>query len=197
GTLTVNGLPTFMTVSGAEGDKDQLVVKAQGGDDDVNASTLPAGVIRLTLDGGTGNDTLVGSRGADTLLGGDGDDFAEGFQGNDFADLGAGRDTFEWAPGDGSDVVEGGDGSDTLIFNGSDDPENIDISANGNHVRFFRDFANITMDLHGVEAIDFNALGGADSVTVNDLSATDLILLNLDLHGADGGGDGQADAVII
>ena len=29
------------------------------------------------------------------------------------------------------------------------------------------------MDLNDVEAIDLNALGGADTVTVNDLSGTD------------------------
>src|SRR5262249_47053278 len=126
-TATVDGLPAFVKVSGSEGDKDQLVVNALGGDDDVNASTLQAGVIRLTLDGGAGNDTLVGSRGDDTVLGGDGDDFIEPFAGNDRAELGAGDDTFEWDPGDGSDVVEGQDGSDTMIFNGADVAENIDI----------------------------------------------------------------------
>src|SRR5262249_18307695 len=149
-------------VSGSERDKDQLIVTALGGDDVVNASTLQAGVIRLTLDGDAGNDTLVGSRGADTLLGGDGDDFIEGFQGNDFADLGAGNDTFEWAPGDGSDVVEGQAGSDAMLFDGANVDEKIDISANGQRVRFTRDVGTVTMDLNGVEEIDFNALGGAD-----------------------------------
>ena len=62
--------------------------------------------------------------------------------------MGAGDDTFQWDPGDGSDTVEGQDGSDKMIFNGSNAPsENIDISANGNRVRFFRDVGNITMDL--------------------------------------------------
>ena len=64
-----------------------------------------------------------------------------------------------WNPGDGSDTVEGQAGFDTLLFNGSNASENIDISANGQRVRFFRDVANITMDLDGVEGIDFNAVG--------------------------------------
>ena len=53
------------------------------------------------------------------------------------------------------------------------------------------------MDLDGVEEIDLNALGGADTITVNDQSATDLFDVNLDLNGSAGSGDGQADAVII
>ena len=50
-----------------------------------------------------------------------------------------------------------------MLFNGANVDEKIDISANGNRVRFFRDVANITMDLNGVEEIDFNAFGGADT----------------------------------
>ena len=49
----------------------------------------------------------------------------------------------------------------------------------------------------GIEEIDLNAIGGADTITVNDQSATDLIDVNLDLGGSAGTGDGQADAVII
>ena len=62
-----------------------------------------------------------------------------------------------WNPGDGSDTVEGQDGTDTLVFNGANVNEKIDISANGHRARFTRDVANITMDLNGVEHIDFNA----------------------------------------
>ena len=38
---------------------------------------------------------------------------------------------FMWNPGDGSDIVEGGAGTDTLVFNGANIDETIDISANG------------------------------------------------------------------
>ena len=84
--------------------------------------------------------------------------------------LGAGDDTFVWNPGDGSDTIEGQAGTDTMLFNGANVNENIDLSANGNRLRFFRDVANITMDTDGVEQVDFNALGGADTITVNDLT---------------------------
>ena len=77
--------------------------------------------------------------------------------------MGAGDDTFVWNPGDDNDTLEGQAGFDTMLFNGANIAENIDISANGGRVRFFRDVANVTMDLNDVEAIDFNALGGADS----------------------------------
>ena len=45
----------------------------------------------------------------------------------------------------------------------------------------------------------FNALGGADNVTVNDLTGTDVTSVDLDLAGALGGttGDGQTDRVIV
>ena len=38
--------------------------------------------------------------------------------------------------------------------------------------RFTRDVANIVMDLNGVENIQVNALGGADTITIDDLSKT-------------------------
>ena len=80
--------------------------------------------------------------------------------------MGAGDDTFVWDPGDGSDTVEGQDGNDTMLFNGANIGEKIDLSANGDRLRFTRDVANITMDTDGVERVDFNALGGADTITV-------------------------------
>ena len=109
--------------------------------------------------------------------------------------MGAGDDTFVWDPGDGSDTVEGQTGSDTMRFNGAAAAEHIDLSANGNRLRFFRDAGNITMDTNGVETVDFNALGGADTITVNDLTGTDVRNVNTDLAGTPGGstGDGQAD----
>src|SRR5207248_7383321 len=129
-----------------------------GGDDGLDASTLQAGAIRLTLDGGDGNDNLTGSAGDDTLNGGGGNDFADGGPGNDTAFLGAGDDVFQWAPGDGSDTVEGQDGSDKLFFFGSNQNENFDVSDNGSRVRFTRDVGGVTMDLNGTERIELRTL---------------------------------------
>src|SRR5207249_769760 len=138
----------------------------------VDASTLQAGAIGLTLNGGADADVLTGSQGNDMVVGG---------TGNDVALLGAGDDTFVWNPGDGSDTVEGQAGFDTLLFNGANVSEKIDVSANGGRVRFFRDVANITMDLDDVERIDFTARGGSDTITVGNLAGTDVTQVNLNL----------------
>src|SRR5262249_5727537 len=71
-SYTVSGLSTLVSVQGSEGNQDGLFVNALGGNDTVNASGLPAGVVSLTVDGGAGNDTIIGSAGADRLVGGDG-----------------------------------------------------------------------------------------------------------------------------
>ena len=186
-----------MNIANAEGANDALVVNALGGDDAVTATSLPAGVIKLTVDGGAGDDNIFGSQGADMFLGSDNNDFLFGDNGNDVALMGGGDDVFQWNPGDGNDTLEGQDGTDSMVFFGANVAENIDISANGGRVRFFRDIATVTMDLDDVENIDFHALGGADNVVVGDLTATDLTLTGLDLRGPDGGGDGAADAVTV
>jgi Ca2+-binding RTX toxin-like protein len=151
------------------------------------------------LDGGPGDDNLVGGSGAETLIGGSGNDRIDGNKGNDRASMGAGDDTFVWDPGDGSDTVEGQDGNDTMLFNGAAAAEHVDLSANGNRLRFFRDVAGITMDTAGVEQVDFNALGGADVVTVHDLTGTDVKHVNVDESNpaGSGTGDGQPDQVIV
>ncbi len=196
---TVAGLPATVTVQGSEGANDKLVVNALGGNDMVNAAGLQAGVVSLTVDGGTGNDTITGGDGNDVLIGGDGNDTIIGGRGSDTLIGGAGNDTFVWNPGDGSDVIEGQGGVDTLQFDGANVSENIDLSANGSRLRLFRDVGNVIMDVNGVEQVNVVALGGADNLTVNDLSGTGVTGVNIDLAGAPGGntGDGQADAVIV
>ncbi len=188
GNVNVSGLAAKVKITGAEAALDRLTINALGGVDVVDASGLAAGAIGLTLDGGAGADVLTGSQGADLII---------GRQGDDVANMGSGNDTFVWNPGDGSDTVDGQGGADILLFNGSNANENIDISANGKHARFFRDVANITMDLNLVERIDFNAIGGADNITVNDLTGTGVTQVNLNLAATGGGGDGQADNVVV
>jgi Ca2+-binding RTX toxin-like protein len=197
--VKVSGLAARVNITGAEVRTDQLRVNALTGDDVVDASGLAADAIALTVDGGADNDTITGGDGNDVLIGGDGNDVIEGGRGNDIMFGGAGDDVFTWDPGDGSDVIEGQGGHDTMQFTGSNVDEHIDISANGQRVRFFRDIGNVTMDLNGVEQIDFQALGGADTITVNDLTGTDVTEVNIDLASAPGSGtgDGQADTVIV
>jgi Ca2+-binding RTX toxin-like protein len=183
------------------GTSENLVVNANGGNDSFSATGNLAALIKVTVDGSAGDDTILGTNGADLLIGGDGDDFVDGQQGNDLALLGAGDDVFQWDPGDGSDTVEGQAGFDRLDFRGANINETIDISANGERVRFFRDIATVTMDLNDVEQVDFHAFGGADNITVNDLTGTDLPLagVKIDLEGVLGSGiaDGALDSVTV
>ncbi len=204
-TVTANGTRVrFDRISPAPfsldiGTSESLVLNANGGDDSFSATGNLAALIQIAVDGGPGLDTLLGSNGADILIGGDDNDFIDGQQGNDTAFLGSGNDVFQWDPGDGSDVIEGQAGTDTLQFNGSNIGENIDISANGNRVRFFRDVASITLDLNGMEALNYHALGGADTATVHDLTGTDATQVNVDLEGVfnSGAGDGAADTLVF
>ena len=196
--VAVSGLRTAVAIQHQE-PTDELAVNGLGGSDRISATALAAQAISLTLDGGAGDDTIAGSPGVELLLGGDGNDSLDGNGGNDRALMGAGDDVFVWDPGDGSDVVEGEAGADTMRFNGANIAEQVDLSANGNRLRFFRTQANITMDTAGLERVDFNALGGADLVTVNDLTGTDVGNVNVDLASALGGaiGDGAADRVVV
>jgi len=180
----------------------RIAVDARAGDDVVRIDERNGAFtdsIPTTLNGGDGNDNLVGGSGAERLLGGAGNDSIDGNGGNDVAFLGAGDDTFVWDPGDGSDTVEGQDGRDTMLFNGADGGEQVDLSASGHRLRLFRTQGNITMDTAGVEKVDFNALGGPDTVTVNNLAGTDVKAVNANLAAALGGntGDRQTDQVIV
>jgi Ca2+-binding RTX toxin-like protein len=197
-SFSVTGLHTLVTATGSEGANDQLVIKGLAGDDGLDASNLQANVVNnVTLDGGVGNDTLSGSQGVDFLFGGDGNDFIVGNQGNDRVLMGAGDDIFQWNPGDGSDSVDGEQGNDKMFFFGANISENFEFSANGSHVRFTRDIGNVTMDLNGLEQVELRTEGGADNVTVDDLTGTDLTNIELALRGPNGGADGEADSVTI
>ena len=196
-TANVTGLAAQVSILDAEGANDTLAINALGGNDGVTASALPAGIVTLKVDGGAGNDVLLGSRGNDSIDGGDGNDFIDGNQGDDLALMGAGDDIFQWDPGDGSDIVEGQDGTDQMLFFGSDQAEKFEFSANGGRVRFTRDVGTITMDLNGVERTELRTLRGSDTVTVNDLTGTDLTRIELALRAGDGGPDGLPDSIVV
>ena len=189
--LTVSGLSEQVTIDHGE-TADLLLVNGGAGNDTIDASTLPAATMALTLDGGVGNDIIIGGRGADSLIGGDGNDTVTGGAGKDTAFLGAGNDKFIWNPGDGSDVVDGEAGTDTLVFVANDVNEVMTIADNGTHVLMTRDLGNITMDLNSIENVVINANGGDDSITGNGLSA----LTSLTIDGGTGndtiiGGNGN------
>lgn len=189
-SATIRGPSAAVVITGTDGTTDSLTVKGLGGDDTIDASALEAGVISLTLDGGDGNDLLTGSQGDDLIIGG---------KGADVAFMGDGNDTFVWNPGEGSDIVEGQDGQDTLQFNGANIDEKFDLSANGTRLRLARDIGGVVMDVDGVETVNIAALGGADTITVNDLSRTAATQVNIDLANPanSGTGDGAADTIVV
>ena len=61
-SASVLGLAARVNIANSEGANDSLVVNALGGDDGVTATTLPAGVIKLTIDGGAGEDSSSARR---------------------------------------------------------------------------------------------------------------------------------------
>jgi Ca2+-binding RTX toxin-like protein len=179
GTVVVDGLQAKVNVTHAD-KTDRLIV--DGGDlgDILDARGLAAGRIGLQLLGGAGGDLIFGSAGNDTVTGG---------LAGDVALLGAGNDLFIWNPGDGNDVIEGETGTDTLRFTGAAIIENFNIAANGGRIKVDRDVGSVLMDVDDVARIQLNALGGADKITVSDVSGTDLKQVAIDLGARDGAGD--------
>ena len=111
---------------------------------------------------------MLGGSFTERLLGGGGDDLVDGNRGDDVALLGVGTTR---SSGIRVTAVTWWRAKEALIgrcSHGAGVAENVDVSANGARLRFFRDVASITMDTDDVETVDFRALGGADTVTVND-----------------------------
>ena len=100
----VSGLAAAVSVSGASATTDRLTVNALAGDDVIDASSVAAGSVLLTLAGGDNDDVLLGGAGDDTLLGGAGDDVLIG---------GPGADTNDGGPGDNV-VIDGFSAADTV-----------------------------------------------------------------------------------
>jgi hypothetical protein len=177
-------------------------VRMRGGDDSVRIDDANGGLtdtLPTTIAGGDGDDALNGGLGAETYGGGKGKDRVDGGIGNDTASLGAGQDTFIWDPGDGSDAIEGRNGRDAMLFNGAAAGETVSMAAVGGRLVFLRQPANVTMDTDDVEVVQFNALGGPDSITVSNLAGTDVTAVRVDLAAALGGAsaDGLVDEVIV
>ena len=188
------GIPTVITA----GDGDDTVTGTPGVD------LIKGGLGNDTLSGGAGADTLFGGQGDDTLSGGAGVDILSGEQGDDTLTGGTGNDTLLggdnsdsiiWADGDGSDLIEGGDGDDELtVTTDVASGDTLTLSRNGRRVDLSRtNLTAFTLDIAQVEQLDLNTSGGGDTVTVNDLTDTDLLLVNLDV----GSGDAATDSVTI
>jgi Ca2+-binding RTX toxin-like protein len=195
--VVVSGFTIPVDVTGAL----TLVVNGLGGADTITGQTGLATLgIPIIINGGDGNNTITGGDGNDTIITGPGNNLVDGGRGNDLIFLGSGTNTVVWNPGEGSKTIEGqGGGNNTLVFNGANIAEKITLSPNGSRLLLTRDVANVALDVDGVQTVDINALGGADTLTVNDLSGTAVTQVNIDLSSPPGSGigDGAADSVIV
>jgi hypothetical protein len=88
-------------------------------------------------------------------------------------------------------------GNDTLLFNGSNAGEKIDLSANGPRLRLTRDYASIVMDINGVGNVTVNEAGSVGATTFNNLTGTGVKNVTLNQAGFDGRPDASLDAVIV
>ena len=143
------------------------IAYGDAGDDLLKGSSVPE--ITDTLNGGEGNDTIIGNKGDDLKIGGYGDD------------------RLIWNNGDGSDIMEGDAGYDVTEVNGAVDAgDDFELRANQYRTEFERlNLGNFTLDVDNVEQFEINGGGGDDTLTVKDLTGTDVqqVLFN--------GGDGN------
>jgi Ca2+-binding RTX toxin-like protein len=165
-------------------DVEKVVVTGGDGNDTVDASDSAT---PLEAFGDAGDDLLKGSSEVDTLKGGDGSDTLVGNKGDDQMFGKAGDDRFIWNNGDGSDLMEGGNGVDTFEVNGSvDQGDDFLLEANEHRVKFQRNNLGLfELDIDDTEQAEINGSGGDDTLTVNDLSGTDLEAVTFN------GGDGN------
>jgi len=198
GDFVVDGLAPRLAVTNADR-FDHLLVSTSGGADAIDATAFGDNSPHLSVLAGAGNDVVLGGTGDDGILAGGGRDVVDGNRGSDTADLDGGDDEFIWDPGDGSDTIRGASGHDTLTFNGSSGDEALAAFSLGGRLGFTRDLGSIFMDSASVEQLDVNALGGADTFTMDDLSDTGVNTVDANLAGSLGGvgGDGAVDALTV
>ena len=128
------------------------------------------------FNGGPGNELIIGSNQDDTLRGGHGNDTIVGNKGDDIMLGDAGNDRLIWNNGDGSDLMRGGRGYDVTRVNGAVDAgDNFELRGKGGIAEFERrNLGNFTLNVDDVERFEVNGIGGDDTLTVRDLSATDV-----------------------
>lgn len=171
-----------------------------GNDGTIDQQQTRSNFTNIDILGGIGKDVLIiddsngvfadtetlfvdGGNDEDTILAGGGPSVVHGGRAHDFLFGGGGADTFTWDPGDNSDTLEGQAGTDTLDFNGANISETMKIEPFGSRVLVTRDVGAVTQDLHDVENLDLDAIGGADTITAGNLAGA----IKLDIDGGSGG----------
>jgi len=137
---------------------------------DAGSSTQP-----VNIDAGTGDDAITGGSAADTISGGEGSDVITGGGGDDVIDAGVGDDKVIWKAGDGNDTIDGGEGFDEVALTLDEtNTSSLSITAdeNGNVILVSEDGSRLSLD--GVEDIVINAGVAGSTITIGDLTGTDI-----------------------
>ncbi|MEM9483781.1 MAG: calcium-binding protein, partial [Cyanobacteria bacterium P01_F01_bin.116] len=123
-----------------------------------------------------GDDTILGGAGTDIVFAGGDNDTVVGDTGDDIAFLGSGDDRFIWNNGDGSDFINGGEGFDVTQVNGADAAgDEFDLSQVDGQAIFNRlNLGLFTLTNEEIEQFEINGQGGDDSLTVGDLTGSDV-----------------------
>jgi len=84
-------------------------------------------------------------------------------------------------------------------LSGSKASENIVVAANGDHAAISVDVGNVALNPLNVERIEIGAAGGADHITIGDLTGTGVqqVAVNLASSPTGTSGDGKADTVDV
>jgi hypothetical protein len=173
--VTINGGlgNDFIGVLGSSerGDGDAAtVVRGQDGNDDVLAATPGP----ITISTGAGDDSVEGG---------------DAGIGQETISLGAGNDRFVSSlnafVGARNDIVDGGTGKDALAITGSFASESLNLVPKSGHLIVEHSFGD-EIDSDNIEDVSWVGFGGldesglGDSVSVADLSGTDVVHFNAD-----------------
>lgn len=183
--LTLKNIENFRILYGAggvsldlSGDAEDVFgddpLPVSGGDSsdviDVANSNIP-----VAVDAGSGDDKVTGGNADDQISGGEGSDIITGGGGDDIIDAGVGDDQVLWESGEGNDIIDGGEGFDKLDVTLDEiQPTSLSVSADaeGNVILIADDGTQLT--INGVEDIVFNAGAAGTSITIGDLTGTDI-----------------------
>lgn len=193
--IRVAGLGYDVLVRNHDVGVDRLVLTGNEGNDTITAEPGVTAAMLVTLQGDVGNDLLIGD--AVSLIGGAGNDTLIGGAGNNFMDGGTGDNLF--VGNGGTDAVVGGAGADTILVEGNNANNLINLSLNGaGHLVATVDGLTTTYTAAGggaiagagIDLIDVHGLAGNDRLTVDSSNGALPIAINFD-------GGANADLVIL
>jgi len=133
-------------------------------------ATPCAQVTSLTVNGSSGNGNTIELGGVGSAFVQLGSVTVHGSNGNDLI-LGSPKpDWITWNPGGDSDLIDGREGYDTFNFTAANVAETMAMNASGAAFQIHRDIASVVVEATHVESVTLTLLGGADNLTVGDLT---------------------------